>query len=288
MNKKMNKKIVTAVIAASMIVPFVTGAQTTSTFPGPRTPEDMRRGFDDIRRIQGGPAAFATGTLPTPKEMGQDLREGVRMIQDEKKSEIQGIRAEFQAQAEAVREQFKKQAEAVRETAKKELELKREAAKKAIEGIKDTQKKEIVLRMDQNLTAMNTNMTARYTANVDQLVVVLGNIDSRVSSAEARGLVVTSVKTALATASTSIASARAAILAQTGNTYAAIITSSSTAKADLKVIAEKLKTDLKVVETAIKSARDAVHSAAVALGQVQGTVPHIERTTSTQSTSTTQ
>lgn len=285
----MNKKIVTAVIAASIIVPFVAGAQTTSTFPGPRTPEDMRRGFDDIRRIQGGPAAsFATGTPPVPKEMREDLKDGVRKIQEEDKEEINGIRVEFHAQAEAVREQFKKQAEAVRETAKKELELKREMAKKEIEGIKDTKKKEIVLRMDQNLTAMNTNMMARYTANVDQLVTVLGNIDSRVSSAQARGIVVTSVRTALATASTSIALARAAILVQTGKTYAATITSSSTARADLKVIADKLKVDLKVVETAIKSARDAVHTAAVALSQVQGTVPHIERTTSTQSTSTTQ
>lgn len=236
----MNKKLFSVVLAASLVLPLAAGAQT-STQPA------------------GGNGARA---------IRQNLGGEVKKLRDATKTAIEAKREDFQREAEAKREQFKKDVESARESAKKQLEQKREAAKKAIEDIKDAKKKDAIKRIDLNLTETNTRMVGRYTENLNQLDKVLTNITTRTDRAQARGLAVNTVRTAITAASTSIASARAAVVAQSGKTYAAIITTSTTTKADIAAVRDALKRDLKTVETAVKSARDAVHAAAVTLAQV--------------------
>lgn len=229
-------------LAASLVLPLVAGAQTSTA---PRL-----NGEGGARRIR------------------QNLGEEVQRLRESARDTIEVRREDFKKQAEVQREQFKKDVESARESAKKQLEQKREAAKKAIEDIKDERKKEAIKRIDINFTKLNKRMVERYSANLEQLDRVLVNIDLRTDKAQARGLVVTSVHAAIVSASTSIASARAAVVVQSGKTYAVMITSSTTAKAEISAIRDLLKNDLRAVEAAVKAARNAVHTAATTLAKV--------------------
>lgn len=254
----MEKKLFSLVLVASLAMPFMAGAQTSTS---------------------GGYGANGER---------QNLGDQVRELRDEAKQQLEQKRAEYEKDSEGRRDQFKKDMESLREAAKQKLEKAREAAKQKIEDIKDARKKETIKRLDQNLNEMNVRMLERYSANLNQLDKVLVNITARTDRAAAQGLVVIPVRTAIINASTSIAAARAAALAQSTKTYAAIITSSTTARADIAAIRDSLKNDLRVVEAAVKTARTAVHTAATTLA----TVPRIgeteTRATTTQSTSTSQ
>ncbi len=227
-------------LAASLVLPFAAGAQMTA----------QPVGGNGVRAVR------------------QNLGEEAQRLRESTRAALQVKREDFQREAELTREQFQKDVESARESAKRELEQKREAAKKEIEDIKDQRKKDAIKRIGLNFMEINTRMVERYTANLNQLDRVLMNIITRTDGAQSRGLVVSTVRTAIAAASTSIASARAAVVAQSGKTYAAAITSSTTARADLGAIRDSLKNDLKATEAAVKSARNAVHAAAVTLAQV--------------------
>lgn len=254
----MEKKLFSFVLAASLVVPFMAGAQTPTSVP--------QGGYGD----------------------SQDFGKQVRELRDSTKQELEQKKAEYEKDMESRQDRFKKEMESLRESAKQKLEAAREAAKKKIEDIKDARKKDTVKRLDQNLNEMNTRMTERYSENLNQLDRVLVNITARTDRAAAQGLVVTSVRTAIVSASTSIAAARAAVLAQSKKTYAVTITTSTTVKADIAAIRDSLKNDLRVAETAVKTARTAVHTAATTLAAVPGIGDTETRATTTQSTSTSQ
>lgn len=272
-------------LVASMALPFMASAQT-SAGTQPSAGGEVR----NIREATKASVEQKSEDIKTQAEATREqLKQDAEKLREAAKATFKQKREVLEKQMEATREQFKKDMESARESAKKALEQKREEAKKAIEDIKDAKKKETVKRIDKNLGEMNKRIVERYSAKLDQLDKVLVNIVSRANKAEARGLVVTPVRTAIAAASTSIAAVRATLVLQSGKAYVATITTSTpeTVRAEIKTIRDSLRNDLRVVETAVKNARVAVHTAATTLASIKGIGEREPNATST-ATSTNQ
>ncbi|HXF43960.1 MAG TPA: hypothetical protein VNK70_00560 [Candidatus Paceibacterota bacterium] len=230
-------------------------------------------------RVQGVPTSFP---------------ENVRQLKATSSDQIKILKEEMKIKMENSREEFKSSFEAKREEAKKQIENERKELKKKLEKMKDENRKKIVERLSEKLNELNSRLTTHYLSVLDKLEKILDNIVSRTDKAEARGLDVGAVRTAVTSAETAIAEAKAAIDVQVGKIYSFDLatstvtasTATSTEHSLKSIVGEARQTlhaDLAAVKEKVKAAHEAVRRAAVALAQV----PRVnEDATSTPSTPT--
>lgn len=206
------------------------------------------------------------------KDLRQNLKAEVNNLRETARGTTAEKRDEVKALMEKRREEFKQKVEMKREEVKQKVAAKREDLKKKLEKIKDERKKQLVMRLDEQLDKINANRVGHFTENLDKVQKVLNNVSSRADKALAKGLNVTTVKTAILKAEAAINASKTAIEAQAGKTYALTIKIEATLRSDVGVARQTLEKDLKAVQETIKAAHDAVRSAAVALAQI----PHVD------------
>lgn len=242
----------------------------------------------------------AAPTPPTPVGTSEELRERVRTVREEARTESKGAKTkrvgsafrnarqeaearvqEFKKQIEARREELKKQLESSREEFKKKVEAAREEAKtrvraareefrKRVEQIKDERKKEIAKRLAEQMNLINERWTTHFFMNVlDRLDDILGKIQIRADKAAALGKDVSAAKSAITAAKAAIASARTAVEAQSKKVYTVTITSDEKLGEAFKSVRDQLHKDLTALRDVIKAARDAVQSAARSLSGIR-------------------
>jgi hypothetical protein len=259
-------------IAVFLALTFVAAAQTANTSPSPSTSsnaspspsaaanlreqiKDTHQEIIDIRQQAAGQIrSIATSSALQIKEKRDAL-----------KLEIQNSAAQLQQTIAAKREELKTKIE----TQKQQLQEK-------LKQIKDQVKQNIVIRINDRLTALNNLMVDHFLAVLSRLDTILNNIGSRADKAESAGLDVSAVRTAISDAQKAISASRDAVKAQAAKTYPITIatTNASTTENNLKIYVGKarqaLHADLVAVRATVFAAREAVHKAATALAQIQG------------------
>lgn len=266
----MKKTLFPLLLVAAVIMPLGVGAQNNA----------------------GAARAQIRNVRATAQSEIGNLREQFQQDREAAMQTIQARQATLRADFQAKSDEIKKVIEEKRQEIKTKIEAKRAEVEAKINGIKDARKRDLASRIDSNLKDFNSRMLERFAANLDQLSAVLVNITSRTDKADARGLNVSSVRTAIASAQTAIANAHTAITAQAGKTYVPAVTTTTTdsmVKSAFVAVRDSMRQDLKVVQKAVMDARDAVHNAAVTLAQIPGvntdvstsTIPTPVPTTST-------
>lgn len=230
-------------------------------------------------------ALALTATAKVTSTPSRGIRENIQNIRTEAKQEIQGIRQTMQEQVKSASEDFQKTMEAKRAELKAAIKTHRDALKAKLQKIKDKGKKAAVERIDQNLTDLNSRMTAHFENVLNQIDKVLDKVISRTDKAQTKSLDVAVVRTAITNAQNAITVARTAVTTQVSKIYSMNITNDKTLKNDVGVARQALHDDLKKVSDAVKAARDTVRQAAVSLAQIQGVD---EESTSVSTTSTNQ
>lgn len=211
------------------------------------------------------------------KDVRADVRTEIKDLRSATKEEMEAMRARARGELDAKREALKKEVEAKRETLKTQVETKREQLKERLKVVRDEKKKETVEKLDRRLDEINQNRTDHYLNVLEKLNEAVERIVSRTDKAAARGLDVTSVRTAIDAAKAAIASAEAVAKAQAGKTYTISVTTEVELRAAVKAAHDALKEDLRKVHEAVKAAHDAVRKAAVALAQI----PRVDDDTAT-------
>lgn len=185
---------------------------------------------------------------------------------------IKEVREKAQAEVKDLREKamanLRSDIEAKREDVKKEVEAKRAALQEKLKTVKDEHKKEVTERVDKRLGELNDNRTDHFSDVLEKLEKMLGRISDRADKMAAKGLDVSTVRTAIAAAHTAIDAAKAAVTAQAGKTYTITFTSESGLKGVLQAARKAFQDDVKKVFDAVKAAHDAVRKAAVTLAQI--------------------
>ena len=258
-------------IAVFLALTFVAAAQTANTSPSPSTSsnaspspsaaanlreqiKDTHQEIIDIRQQAAGQIrSIATSSALQIKEKRDAL-----------KLEIQNSAAQLQQTIAAKREELKTKIE----TQKQQLQEK-------LKQIKDQVKQNIVIRINDRLTALNNLMVDHFLAVLSRLDTILNNIGSRADKAESAGLDVSAVRSAISDAQKAISASRDAVKAQAAKTYPITITTTnaSTTENNLKIYVGKarqaLHADLVRVRATVFAAREAVHNAATVLAQIQ-------------------
>ncbi len=231
------------------------------------------------------PTAFAQEATTSPKrpaeirkEMIQSNREDrkemkgeLRQLTAEDKEELQAAREELKKKLDEDRELFRTRIEKKREELKAKIQKKRQDLQEKLKKIKDEQKQKIVLRINDQLDALNDRMMKLFSATLDTLDKVTQRISDRATALGNEGKDVTAVKNALQKAAESIAAARAGIVTQSGKTYTITISGTETKLGDEVSKARKtLHDDIQKVKDLVDSARVAVRKAAVALAALTG------------------
>ncbi len=198
----------------------------------------------------------------------EERRELEKKRIEEIKTNSDRAREEAKNNLEQERERIKNDTAANREEMKTRLENHRVELKEKLTAIKDEKKKEAIVRVQDNLTALNLRMTKHYLSVLNKLGGVLERIISRTNKAGERGLDVASVRTAITAAQSSMTAARSAVGAQTEKTYLVEISEENKLKADVGSARQRLNADIKAVHRAVKAAHDAVRKAATTLARI--------------------
>ncbi|MBI2409556.1 hypothetical protein HYV30_00755 [Candidatus Kaiserbacteria bacterium] len=218
-------------------------------------------------------------------QKAQEIQTQVKIFRASEVEAFRAKREEAQTKIQQVRSDAKARLETARTEVKTKIEAERTELKAKLEKIRDERKKQAVEKIDNQITALSERMSKHYVVLLDKLDGVLERIEARMTKAEANGRDVAPVKEAIAAAKTAIASARSAATVQTGKTYALAISTEANLRPDVGRARDALRTDLEALKKAVFAARDAVHSAATKLGQIQG-VDKLEVSTAPASTTT--
>lgn len=267
-------KVVLSIVFLFALVATAGAQQTTSS-----APSNVREKVRDIRQ----------DVRQNIQDTRQDVRQNVQDMRQNMKQDVQKLHTELKMQMQEKRDEFKKTIETKREELKAKVEAQKEALKTRLKAIKDDRKKQIVERVANNVNDLNRRMTDHFSNVLNQIEEVLARVSSRADKAEVNGRNVNAVRTAVANAKNAIAAARTAVANQAGKAYSPTVTTESALKNDVGVLRKTLHEDLKKIQNTVKAARDAVHQAAVTLGQILD-VDKLEAPTSTaastESTST--
>jgi chromosome segregation ATPase len=219
----------------------------------------------------------AAQVAPAPDNILREMNEAGQEARMESREAIQKLRQEFQnrmeetnALRERIQNEFKERFENKREEVKNRIQVKREELKQNLQKIKDERKKEIVVRIADNINALNERMLKHFSDTLVHLESVLGKIASRADKAAANGRDITAVQTAINDANKAIAVSRAAIEAQAAKAYDITINTEDALKQDVGKARQLLHSDLVTVRETVFAAREAVKKAAQALYQISG------------------
>ncbi|MSU56029.1 MAG: hypothetical protein EXS51_01835 [Candidatus Taylorbacteria bacterium] len=198
----------------------------------------------------------------------EEVREATKGVREEARKALEAKREATKQAAEAKREEFKKAVETRKEAVKTEIEKKRMALKEKLATVKDEKKKLTVEKVDTQLEAINARQTENFTNLLGKIEDALQNISSRADKAEAKGLLVTDVRTAITSAQTAITTAREAVAIQSAKAYVITVTTETALKTAVETARKSLRTDLTATQTAVKNAHEVVRAAATTLAKI--------------------
>jgi chromosome segregation ATPase len=200
--------------------------------------------------------ARASSTATSSGALSQELQQRRQKIM----TEIQTNKAEF------LRAMQERKNQAQTKISQQAAELRSKLA-----GIRDEQKKRTIQKIDTALKTLNSQQVEHLGNVLDQLDKVLMNISTRADKIEQSGKNIATARTAISSAKDSIAKAREAVAGQAGKVYGISVTSEDNLRTDASNARDGLKSDMKVLRDKAQAAKEAVHAAAVVLGQINGT-----------------
>jgi len=268
------KKLAISLLTAALLPSFAF-AQTNLPRSGVR---DERQGERQVER-QGE----RQGERDTRQEGRQDERQGKRDTRQEgRQDERQGTRDERQTgrQGERQGEREARQADRanrisdVRAAAAERIAAAKTKLQERLAGIRDEQKKRRVERIEERLTAINTQIVNRFNVALQKMSTVLDKISQGLDGKEAEGKAspedIAAVRSLIANADSLITTAGQAVAAQAGKVYTVsdVIGAESTLQNDLKPIRDILHNDMQSVKASMEQARQAVHTAGKALSDL--------------------
>jgi DNA repair exonuclease SbcCD ATPase subunit len=206
------------------------------------------------------------------RQKTQDLRQNLQQQLRDFRSEIEAKREAAKAEFEAKEQKFREELEAKKAEVKQKMEAARAELAQRLRKIKDEKKKAAVERIANQINELNKRQLAHFEENLKKLSRVLERIVSRSEKAAARGLDVSKVRTQVDAAKAAIDAAYEAIKVQSGKVYSLLsaTTTESGLREEVGRVRQLFHDDLDKVKQAVKAARDAVHQAAVILGQIRG------------------
>jgi len=142
-----------------------------------------------------------------------------------------------------------------REKLQLELKAKREAFTTRVSQIKDQKKKELVQRIDNRITTVNTNRTTEMSRNLQLMSNLLAKLEVRVLLLSSD---TSQAQAAIADAKEVIVKAREAVGIQTARTYTATITDDANLKTAVTATAKQFEVDIKATHQLVVSARQAI------------------------------
>ena len=202
------------------------------------------------------------------KDAAQNVRVEATQLRKEAVDQFRVKREEAKVQLKAKTEELRASVKTKREEVRSRIEAKKIELKDKLRVVRDEKKKQIVERVYDKVNQLNERTTLHFMNALTQIKEILGRVESRADKAEANGIDVVSVRTAITSAEGAIASAQSAVEAQAGKAYSCTVTTEDKLRSDVGAARQALHADLVAVREIVKAARDAVKSAAVALGQV--------------------
>lgn len=245
--------------------------------------QDVREDVRGLRQDVRNEAKEARqGIREEAKEVRQNVREEVKQNRETIKQEFEAKRKEAKNLLESKKEEFKNRIEAKREEVKLKIETQKEELKAKLVKIKDERKKQVVERVYNQINELNKRRLDHFSAVLEKLEKSLDRISNRAAKAEANGVDIATVKTAITEATNAISASRTAIANQAGKVYALVVNTEDSLKIDIGKIRRAFHDDLTGVEETVKTAREAVRKAAVVLAQIPK-INELEVATTTQS-----
>jgi hypothetical protein len=157
-----------------------------------------------------------------------------------------------------LQEQFKTQVEGIREKAKLEAQTQREAFKTRLQGIKDEKKKEVVQNADTKISDINTKRTQQATENLNKMDQVVARLTEKIAGLKAEGKDTSAAESALANAQAKLASAKSGVSGQAAKEYVIGVTSENKLKTDVGRSIQALQKDFQGVYDGMKAARESI------------------------------
>jgi hypothetical protein len=202
------------------------------------------------------------------------IRAKVREEVMEKREEIKNTRLETREKISVKRDEIQKVREENKEKigdAREEIKKNREQGKKDLKAklakVKDTKKREAVERINDNIAKLNDQRTDHYVDVLSKVSDLLNKVEERSNRAAAKGVDVTTTKTAIASARQSITDATASVKTQSEKVYTLAVTDEATLKQKVGEVRKQLQDDLSKLHDVVKSAKEAVRKAATTLAK---------------------
>jgi hypothetical protein len=210
------------------------------------------------------------------KENRIAIKEELQLEKETKKAEAEKIREEIKEKREAFKETLQVEREE-RKTKIEEMRLtfkeKRDDFKEKIETIKDEKKKQLTEKIDNRMSTVNKNQTARMLKALEKLTEHVNKLEERVVNAKENGVDVSAVELLISTAKTAISDALAIVEEQAANDYAFTITDEANLGQSIKASYEILNQDLKKAQESLVKAKEDVVAAFKAAGELEKITP---------------
>jgi len=157
-----------------------------------------------------------------------------------------------------------------REVSKTMMKDKREDLKEKLRTIKDEKKKLLVERIDEKISTMNKNHTARFSKVLEKLEMILNRITERALDLKSKGTDTLKVDSAVISAKTAIGAAKDKVAMQAAKTYGIEVINETRLRANFGSIVSMFRKDLKDVHKTVVDAKQAVQAAEMELAKARG------------------
>lgn len=150
------------------------------------------------------------------------------------------------------------------------MQDKKEQFKAKLQIIRDERKKALVERIDEKISTMNKTSTARFSAVLEKLMMVLDRITQKAQVTKAKGVDTSMADQAIVAAKTAIDAAKAAVAGQSAKTYSIDVVSETTLKTTVGSTVSMFRKDLSTVHKLVIDAKQAVQKAEKELAKSRG------------------
>lgn len=152
-----------------------------------------------------------------------------------------------------------------RKTANEENRLE---LKEKLQVIKDERKQELVLKIEEKITNINSRRTENMSEAITKLQTILNSIKGKTTALKTNGTNTASVDTAITEAETALAKASTDVQAQAQKSYTITVTDETTLKQNVGSTIKQLTEDLRNTYKSVIAAKQAVQKAARELKKV--------------------
>lgn len=150
------------------------------------------------------------------------------------------------------------------------LKDKKEEFREKLQTIRDEKKRATTERIDEKISTMNKNHTARFSKTLEKLEMILNRITEQAQNLKAKGIDTLKLDSAVASAKTAINAAKVAVEIQTAKTYTIDVASENRLKTTVGSIVSMFRKDLRDVHKTVIDAKQAVQKAEMELVKVRG------------------